>query len=251
MTTSSFHFVKRVFLNNKVRYRLSILPRKFSKLERDIISKELSFYNRLTKWQQVEFEDRVLRFIEAHEFVSRENVVLTNRMKLLISGTAVMITFGFHSYLLSMFTTIIVFPEHYFSTINKQYHKGEANPMVKAVVFSWQDFEEGIKITNDNLNLGIHELTHALYFSFIKEQSSSARHFRTCYKDLLDFLKDPKEQQKVIKAKYLRDYAFENQHEFLAVMVEHFFETPDVFKEKLPQIYYRLRKVFNIDFAGY
>ena len=39
------------------------------------------------------------------------------------------------------------------------------------------------------------------------------------------------------KYEYLRSYAFTNEHEFFAVCVEHFFESPDKFALELPKLF--------------
>ena len=197
------------------------------------------------------YKRQVLRFIEYHTFVGREDLFVTERMQLLISATAIMVTFGFDRYLLSKFETILVYPEDYFSNVTQQYHKGEANPTYKTIVFSWEDFEEGIKIEDDNLNLGIHELTHAVHFSFLTEKSYSATHFLKHYKLLLRSLKNKEAQKRLIEMNYLRDYAFENQYEFLSVLVEHFFETPEEFRAKLPNIYNRVKLMLHMNVAGF
>jgi Mlc titration factor MtfA (ptsG expression regulator) len=228
-----------------------LFPKKLTKEQRAILVEEFSFYNKLTSKQQCVFEHRVLRFIEYHTFVGRENLQITERMQLLISATVIMVTFGFDRYLLSKFETILVYPQDYFSNITQQYHKGEANPTYKTLVFSWEDFEEGIKIEDDNLNLGIHELTHALHFSFLTEKSYSATHFLKHYKLLLLSLRNRDAQKRLIQMNYLRDYAFENQYEFLSVLVEHFFETPEEFRAKLPAIYHRVKLMLNMNVADY
>lgn len=166
---------------------------------------------------------------------------------MLIAATAVKVSFGYKDYLFSIIDTIIVYPKDYFSNSANQQHKGETNPKYKAVVFSWKDFQEGLKIENDNLNLGLHEFTHAMHFSFKYKQSSSARYFKTKLNDLLYFLEDKNEQNKLIDSGYLREYAFENQYEFLAVLVEHYFETPKEFKEKLPEIFNYVKRILNLD----
>ena len=228
-----------------------LFPKKLAKEQRVILVKEFSFYNKLTSKQKCVFEHRVLRFIEYHTFVGRENLQITERMQLLISATAIMLTFGFDRYLLSKFETILVYPQDYFSNITQQYHKGEANPSYRTIVFSWEDFEEGIKIEDDNLNLGIHELTHALHFSFLTEKSYSATHFLKHYKLLLLSLRNKNAQKRLIQMNYLRDYAFENQYEFLSVLVEHFFETPEEFRAKLPAIYHRVKLMLNMNVADF
>ncbi|MBC8753424.1 zinc-dependent peptidase [Kordia sp. YSTF-M3] len=232
-------------------HRFVLSADQFSERQRAIVAEEISFYNKLTPKEQRVFEHRVLRFIRYHTFVGREELLVTERMELLISATAIMITFGFNRYLLSKFETILVYPEHYFSNITQEYHKGEANPSYKTIVFSWEDFQEGIKVEDDNLNLGIHELTHALHFSFLTERSYSASQFLKHYKLLLLSLRNKDAQKRLIEMEYLREYAFENQYEFLSVLIEHFFETPEEFRSKLPTIYHRVKLMLNMDVAGF
>jgi Mlc titration factor MtfA (ptsG expression regulator) len=55
----------------------------------------------------------------------------------LIAATFVMLTFGMRHYLIDVFDKIIIYPQPYFSTI-KEYHKGEFNPGMKLLVFSWK-----------------------------------------------------------------------------------------------------------------
>lgn len=244
-------YFKGFFYRKTNLYRFVLFANKFTQRQRTLVAEEMSFYRKLNAKEKRVFEDRVLRFINAHTFVGREDLLVTERMQLLISSTAIMITFGFRRYLLSRFETILVYPQHYFSNITQQYHKGEANPKYKTLVFSWEDFEEGIKIEDDNLNLGIHELTHALHFSFLTESSYSARTFLRQYKLLLTSLIDKDAQKRLIRINYLRDYAFENQYEFLSVLIEHFFETPEEFQEKLPNIYNRVKLMLNMNVAGF
>lgn len=232
-------------------YRFVLFPNTFTEEQRLIVTNEVSFYRKLSSNEQRLFEHRVLRFIQYHTFVGREELIITERMKLLIASTAIMITFGLNRYLLSRFETILVYPSHYLSNVTKQFHKGEANPKYKTLVFSWKDFQEGIKIEDDNLNLGIHELTHALHFSFLTEKSYCAKQFLKNYQILLFSLTDKVAQKRLIKMNYLREYAFENQYEFLSVLIEHFFETPEEFREKLPDIYDRVKRMLNMYIADF
>lgn len=245
------YFIKGFLYKSTTLYRFVLFPKKLTENQRAILVEDFSFYNKLTPKEQCVFEHRVLRFIEYHTFVGREDLYVTERMQLLISATSIMLTFGFDRYLLSKFETILVYPQDYFSNVTQQYHKGEANPKYKTIVFSWEDFEEGIKVEDDNLNLGIHELTHALHFSFLTEKSYSATHFLKHYKLLLLSLESKEAQKRLIEMKYLRDYAFENQYEFLSVLVEHFFETPEEFRSRLPNIYNRVKIMLNMNVADF
>ena len=172
-------------------------------------------------------------------------------MKLLISSTAVMLTFGMRRYLYSEFDNIIIYPKNYFSKITNRRHKGETNPRYRTIVFSWDDFMEGIKVEDDNLNLGLHELTHALHFTALKRKNFSSINFINKFNNLLEILKDLELQRKVVKSGYIRSYGFKNQYEFLSVLVEHFFETPEEFSEKLPEIYKIVSQMLNLDTAEF
>ena len=48
-----------------------------------------------------------------------------------------------------------------------------------------------------------------------------------------------------------RAYAFENQFEFISVLIENFIETPLEFRTKFPKIYSKVKQMLNFNFAGY
>lgn len=222
-------------------------PRELSDLHRGLIVRHFTFYKILSESDKRRFEHRVKKFIDNHNFVGRGGIEITEKMKLLISSTAIMLTFGMRRYLYSGFDNIIIYPKDYFSQVTKQQHKGETNPRYRTIVFSWNNFMKGINVENDNLNLGLHELTHALHFTFKKRKSVTAINFMERYKTLLVILKDRKLQRKIVASGYLREYGFKNEYEFLAVLVEHFFETPLEFNDRLPEIYKMVKLMLNLD----
>ncbi len=227
--------------------RFVLFPQQMNGAQRAIVTRHITFYNNLSPANKLYFEHRVLKFIDTYKFVGREGVVITLKMKILIASTAVMLTFGMRRYLFAPFSKIIIYPNNYFSRITKKRHKGETNPKFGTIVFSWDDFLEGIKIEDNNRNLGLHELSHAMYFSFLKTRSFTAVVFLDNFNILLERLKDRKLQRKIVKSGYLRQYGFKNKFEFLSILVEHFFETPEEFKEKLPEIYRMVKRMMKLD----
>ncbi len=206
----------------------------------------LTFYKNLLPKEKRKFEYRVSRFIKEHHFVGRKEFKITSSVQLGIASIAIMLTFRLKKYLFNHFENIIVYPKDYFSLHTGAIHKGETNPRAKTIVFSWEGFVEGIKIENDNLNLGIHEFSHALFFSFFKQTNSEARNFIKQCKEVFLFLTDAKKKHKVVSSNYLREYAFVNQHEFLAVITENYFETPNEFQKKLPALFSAVNKLYKI-----
>lgn len=211
-----------------------------------VLENNINFYKKLDKKDKRKFEYRVSRFIKAHNFIGRNKIIITPVKKVIIASITVMITFKKRNYLYNHFKNIIVYPKNYLSEASNQIHKGETNPRVKTIVFSWKGFVEGIQIPNDNLNLGIHEFTHALYFSFLKQNSLEANKFINDYDGILIFLNNTIEKQKLLDSNYFRDYAYENQHEFLAVITENYFETPDQFHTKLPELFLMINRLYGI-----
>lgn len=212
----------------------------YSKLDFDsqyILEENFVFYQKLTDKQRKLFHHRVVNFIEAHQFISREGILINQKIKLLIAGTAVMLSFGFDHYLYDLFDKILVYPYDYFSHISHRQHKGETNPRYGIIAFSWEDFEQGIIIKDDNLHLGLHEFAHALHFSFLMEKSQEAIDFVDNLNALLDYAAQDEVRKKLIENDYLREYAFENEYEFFAVMVEHFYESPYRFQENHPILF--------------
>lgn len=222
-----------------------------NKKQRNVLKEKFTFYNKLSDLNKKRFEHRVIRFIEDKEFIARDGLFIDDEKKLLIASTAVMLTFGMRDYLIPIIEKVIVYPNAFYSTINQEDHKGEFNPMLKALVLSWKDFEEGFSIDDDNLNLGIHEFTHAIHINSIKGNDTASVIFSDGFYELQQLLLNESVKNRIMESSYFRDYAFTNKFEFLAVVLENFIESPDDFKGQFPLLYKKIRQMFNFRFAGY
>ncbi|GGK27351.1 hypothetical protein GCM10007962_21970 [Yeosuana aromativorans] len=217
-----------------------------------ILKNQFLFYGKLDSKHKKYFEHRVASFIKDKDFIGRDGMKITDEVKVLIASTAVMLTFGFRDFYIGLINKIVVYPDKFFSKINNEYHKGEFNPKLKALVISWKDFKLGYKTTKDNINLGIHEFVHAIHLNSLNERDISSTIFSDSFTELTEMLsKDESLREELIQSKYIRKYAFTNQFEFLAVVVESFIESPKEFKQHFPNIYFKIRQMLNFDFAGY
>ncbi len=228
------------------------LKKRLGPNQKTILENDFSFYNSLSAKHKRVFEHRVFCFIKDKKFVARDEIVINNEIRVLVSATAVMLTFGFRKYLINNLDTIIVYPDEYYSNLNDAYHKGEFNPMAGALVLSWKDFLEGYKDENDNVNLGIHEMMHAIHLNSSRQNDISALIFKKKYSELNDYLSlNESIRVNIIDSEYFREYAFTNQYEFLAVLVENFIETPNDFKRQFPLIFNKIKVMLNFYFPGY
>jgi len=247
-----FEFVYASKFKKPIVTHLSLRLKKLTPKQRTVLKNESSFYKKLSGRHQRYFEHRTAKFIKSNEFIGKKELIVTERMKVLIAATAVMLTFGFRKYKIGIIDKVIIYPNTYFSQINEVEHKGEINPKLKVIVFSWKDFEQGYKIGDDNLNLGIHEFGHAVHLNSINNSDISSVIFKKGFMNLTNYLqRNDSVRKDLINSKYFRTYAYTNQFEFFAVLLENFIETPNTFKAQFPRLYNYMKDMLNFNFAGY
>ncbi len=229
-----------------------VFLRQLSVSQKAILKNHFSFYKNLTEKEKRYFEHRVALFIKDKDFIGRDGNRITDEVKVLISATAVMLTFGFRDFYIGVISKIVVYPNKFYSNTNNAYHKGEFNPKLKALVLSWEDFIAGFNDENDNLNLGIHEFTHAIHINSMKERDVSSTIFSDSFKELTKLLSANEDlRSKLMGSDYFRKYAFTNQFEFVAVIIENFIETPQEFKLQFPKVYDKVKQMLNFNIAGF
>ncbi len=201
------------------------------------------FYRKLSPALKDRFTQRTAHFIEQKKFVARQHLLLTDTIRIIVSACAIQVTFGLEKYILQSFEYIIIYPDVYESPITKQMHKGETN-LNGFICLSWKYILEGIEKPDDNYNLGLHEWTHALRFNSIRFEETDyffdgyINKWVACAYHEFSTLKNG-------KPSIFRKYGATNIHEFLSVTVEHFFESPDEFREKARDLFIQLCILLN------
>lgn len=249
MALISFAVIFFLSISGKVQMGFYVpgFPTPLRRSRKRILREKFAYYNNLTPENQQRFERKVQEFIYRKEFIPRQIPTVTEEMKTLIAACAIQLTFGLPKIFFAHFKRIIVYPTNYYSTINKQYHKGEVNPRLRAIVLSWQHFIDGYFNPQDGLNLGLHEMTHALHL----ENRIRNEEFDFFDKEaLLNWKVLADIEIEIIKSEpnhFFRQYASTNREEFLAVAVENFFEKSAEFKAELPELYETLAVLLNQD----
>ncbi len=213
---------------------------------KQILENQFYYFKLLNPDEKDFFINRVYTFMISKEWIGKENIVITPEIKTLVSASAIQLTFGLKHYILPHFETIIIHPAAYLYKPTKQRFKGSVTP--KGIIeLSWQDFKEGYHIPDDKRNLGLHEMAHALDLTslmsddeYLKNLFARLRHnFKDEYKDLINH-----------RLSFFRSYGATNQKEFFAVLVETYFEKPEEFKEKLPELYGDMCFLLNQDLVN-
>ena len=211
----------------------------------NLLKQKNSYFRNLSPDAQEVFVDRLFKFMEDKNFIGREGLVITDEIKVLISAAAIQLTFGLKDYMISHLYAINVFPRVFFSKYLNTNLKG-LNTQSGVLSLSWNDFKEGFAVEDDKINLGLHELAHALYID-LDEEGNYDEHFSAYFEKWEDVAMKDYLELKEKKITFLREYGGTNMHEFFAVCVEHFFEAPKEFKKKLPHLYNYLMLMLNQD----
>jgi MtfA peptidase len=226
-----------------LKTRLLPVPQRF----RDILLKYFPFYQKLSPENKTAFEKKLVRFLYRKRFIPRNVPEVTIEAKVLISASAVQLTFGLPNIYLEHFHTILIYPNDYYSSITKRYHKGEVNPLFGMIVLSWQSFVDGYIYPSDSFNVGLHEMAHALRLENIVRNEEYHFFDEELMEKLDDFAHRYCNDPTPHGNEFIRPYACTNVHEFFSVSVENFFERPAAFKATLPELYDILAKLLNQD----
>ncbi len=228
--------------------KTAILP--VPQIYRDILQKYFPYYQQLDATSKSRFERKVCEFIYSKKFIPRNIDKVTVEAKVLIAATAVQLTFGLSNIYLRHFTKILVYPNDYYSSTTKRFHKGEVNPRYGIIVLSWQSFVDGFVEPTNAINLGLHEMAHALRLENIIH-NEEYQFFNPTLLQRLDAIAHEACQPNASNASIvMRPYACANEHEFFAVAVENFFERPEVLKQNMPELYTTLSGLLNQDPAN-
>ncbi len=213
-------------------------------LFKEILQRYFLHYRNLSEVDKRKFEQRVTTFIYGKEFVARGYDGVSNEMRVLVAASAVQLTFGLPNIYLRHFRRILIYPDNYYSNITKRYHKGEVNPAFRIIVLSWKNFVEGYLDATNAINLGLHEMAHALRLENIIRNDEYQFFDPELLEQFDAWAHKVCGENEVL---FFRAYACTTTHEFFSVAVENFFERPVEFKQTLPELYSILSRLLRQD----
>ena len=237
------YYTLDLFFLNPFRHIPSI-----SKKEEDTIARNLHFYRKLSEAKKRRFNKRVARFRHRKKIDFHEAVEEREKIRLLLSATAVMLTLGMADFLILSIKKILVYPSRYYSPFTRKDHHGEYNPGFKTLVFSAEQLLEGFRIPNDNRNLAVHEFAHAISFNVANKLNIRSYIFLFGMKRIERLFSNADFIKKVDRKKYFRPYGKTNVHEFFAVAVENYIETPQRFRKEFPKLFKTITNMLNLKF---
>ncbi len=225
---------RKTLIENQKSYLFEFYPRHFR------------YFELLNAAEKEEFVIRSIFIRKNLEFYSREDLLISENIKILISAAFTQITFGFDDFLLERFNKIFLHPSIFYSRWVDRDVKGLtfANGRIH---WSWDDFVKGYMFHDDKINLALHELAHALQIECFENEAVDSPEYNAW---LLIAEQELQRMRAHPEAAYLRPYAATNLHEFFAVCVENFFESSISFRDNLGSLYKATALVLHQDMAA-
>jgi MtfA peptidase len=207
------------------------------------LSRYNPYYKSLSTDNKNHFLRRTAEFMQAKEF-RFHSMVEEEYIPVLISGAAVQMTFGMRNYLMDYFPVIHVVRKEYTLDVDKETYYGHVSR--NGIYISWNSFLEGYEDYADSVNVGLHEMAHAVsYDVFLGQQD---RHDAEFKQRLNGFTKQARPVFRAMRkgaSHILDDYATTNFDEFWAVCIETFFENAGEFERTLPDLYLSVCDLLN------
>lgn len=205
-----------------------------------ILKKYVHYYTQIGRDDRRKFIVRLHAFISKMDFQGREGQEINLKVCILSSAPAIQLSLGLDNYMFNHFHTIVIYPNQFYSKAQNDYVKGGVSNG-DAIFFSWTDLEKGFRHHDDGVNLGLHEMAHAIHMEYFDDDFE--RNFpnweSVALKEVSEILKHP--------SPIIRNYALHNRHELFAVCCEVFFERPQKLKKQSFMLYNSMVELFNQD----
>lgn len=207
-----------------------------------ILNKHSTYYTTLTDKDKQKFINRLNTFIEEKIFNIYDESGF-KEMPVLISASAIQLSFGLEKYLLPHFVFINIHPKEFiksYPTIRFL----EGNVSGNCINISWKYFLEGFEFPQDGKNVGLHEMAHAYYYQSFGDCDDKDENFIVGFNNVNEC------GNKVFNesaCSLYSDYSKRNFQEFWAESIEIFFEKSMEMKNIYPDLYQAISELLNQD----
>lgn len=243
-----------LFRSKKIKSGLEV-PEVFPDNWRLYLLKEVNFYASLDEDDKRIFEGDVQRFLKRVRITGIKTTV-DDEDRLLVASSAVIPVFAFPEWEYSSLHEVLLYPDLFTEKYDfKEQGRnisgmvGSGGVMNHVVLFSKPALHQGFDNASDKMNVGIHEFVHL--FDKQDGEIDGVPHLIMKNQAVMPWLHLISENTKEMLAgkSDINVYGATNKQEFLAVASEYFFERPQLFKEKHPELYAVLSSVFQNDLA--
>ena len=221
---------------------------------KNILEEQVPFYQQLNKNKQTEFEERAAHFLTQVKITGIKTVV-EDVDRVLIAASAIIPIFNFPGWEYQNIHEVLLYPDSF----NHEYEQEGGGRNILGMVGSGamnhvmilSQFELRQSFTNETgkSNTAIHEFVHLVdktdgEIDGVPESLLDKQYIKPWLQLMQQKIKEIYDDNSDINP-----YGATNEAEFFAVVSEYFFERPDLLKEKHPELYSLLLKIFSPESA--
>jgi Mlc titration factor MtfA (ptsG expression regulator) len=231
------------------RRKKTIITGPFPGAYRDILTKQVPFYQQLNEKNKNEFENRIRQFLEQVRITGvKTNVEDLDRV--LIAASAIIPIFNFPGWEYIHLHEVLLYPDSF----DHEFQQEGANRSILGMVgngalnhvmiLSQHQLRQAFINKTGKDNTAIHEFVHLVDKTDGEIDGIPA--FIMERKYIQPWLQLMQHEIKLINEDRsdINPYGATNEAEFFAVVSEYFFERPKLLKEKHPDLYALLEKIF-------
>ncbi|MFW0714901.1 zinc-dependent peptidase [Pedobacter sp. N23S346] len=217
--------------------------------DRKILDDYVGYYHNLDSTDKLRFEQKIAEFFSTVK-IEGVGLDMTTLDELLIASSAVIPIFGFTDWQYKNLSSVLLYPD----TFNKdfQFEGGERNIagmvgtgyMNGQMILSRSALRHGFSKSAGKENTAIHEFVHLLDKS--DGATDGVPENLMGHEYTLPWIKMMHAEMAKIEDNKsdINLYAITNEAEFFAVVSEYFFEKPELLKDKHPDLYHALSRIF-------
>ncbi|MBD1393953.1 M90 family metallopeptidase [Mucilaginibacter glaciei] len=222
---------------------------------KQLLTQHIEFYNNLDDANRADFEQRIQTFLtDVH--IEGVGLELDDTDRIMVASSAVIPIFGFKDWTYRNVTNVLLYPDTFDKEFQFEGNEGEGRNIMGMVgngymngqmILSRNALQKGFSKKSGKENTGIHEFVHLLDKTDGATDGVPENFLPHEYtKPWLSMMHQ--EIHKIEKGHSDIDpYATTNEAEFFAVVSEYFFEKPDQFQTKHPELYDILSRTFRQD----
>ena len=234
------------------RKKPATAPRPMPDSWKEIMAKDIPFYQALDPARKVEFETRMMHFLATTRITGVQTSV-EEIDQIYIAASAIIPIFGFPQWEYHNLHEILLYPDSF----NHDYQLAGANrsvlgmvgngPLNNLMLLSQHELRQAFINKTSKSNTAIHEFVH-----LVDKTDGSIDGIPEFFLDkqyVLPWIQRMKEEMELIQQQEsgINPYGATNPAEFFAVAAEYFFERPELLKSKHPELYEGLVRIFRYD----
>lgn len=226
-----------------------VIPQSLPDGYETILLQQVPFYRQLDAAGQNEFADRMQHFLSTTR-ITGVNTEVEDIDKILIAASAIIPIFSFKDWEYVNLHEVLLYPDSF----NHDFEQTGTNRSVLGMVgggaynhlmiLSQHELRQAFINKSGKTNTAIHEFVHLVdkmdgdvdgIPAFILQREYIVPWVQLMHQEIKDILADESD---------INPYGATNEAEFFAVVSEYFFERPDLFKQKHPELYALLKRIF-------